>query len=38
VDVDLDTYEISVEQVKKAISPKTKAIMVAHTMGNAFNL
>jgi CDP-6-deoxy-D-xylo-4-hexulose-3-dehydrase len=38
VDVDLATYNISVEQIEQAISSKTKAIMIAHTMGNPFNL
>ncbi len=38
VDVDLGTYNISVEEIKKAISPKTKAIMIAHTLGNPFDL
>jgi len=37
-DVDLDTYNINVEQLKKAISPKTKAVFLAHTLGNPFNL
>ena len=38
VDVELDTYNISIDELKKAISPKTKAIMIAHTLGNPFNL
>jgi len=38
VDIDLDTYEINVEEIEKALSEKTKAIMIAHTMWNAFNL
>ncbi|MDP2090206.1 MAG: lipopolysaccharide biosynthesis protein RfbH [Candidatus Gracilibacteria bacterium] len=38
VDVDLETYEINIDEIKKAISPKTKAIMIAHTLGNAFNI
>ncbi|HZG86180.1 lipopolysaccharide biosynthesis protein RfbH [Paenibacillus sp.] len=38
VDVDLATYNISVNEIEQAISPKTKAIMIAHTMGNPFNL
>lgn len=38
VDVDLGTYNINLEEVKKALSPKTKAIMVAHTLGNPFDL
>jgi CDP-6-deoxy-D-xylo-4-hexulose-3-dehydrase len=38
VDVDLGTYNINIEQLKKAISPKTRAIFLAHTLGNAYNL
>lgn len=38
VDVDLGTYSINVEAVKKAVGRKTKAIVVAHTLGNPFNL
>ena len=38
VDVDLQTQNIKVEQIEFAISKKTKAIMLAHTLGNPFNL
>jgi CDP-6-deoxy-D-xylo-4-hexulose-3-dehydrase len=38
VDVDLDTANINVARVAEAIGPKTRAIMVAHTLGNPFNL
>lgn len=38
VDVDLATYNISAELVEAAITPKTKAIMLAHTLGNPYNL
>lgn len=38
VDVDIPTYNIKAEDIEKAISPKTKAIMVAHALGNPFNL
>ena len=38
VDVSLPTYNIDVSQLEAALSPKTKAIMVAHTLGNPFNL
>lgn len=38
VDVDIPTYNIKAEQIEAAISPKTKAIMMAHTLGNPFNL
>ncbi|MDN4620957.1 lipopolysaccharide biosynthesis protein RfbH [Paenibacillus sp. PsM32] len=38
VDVDLATYNISIKEIEDAISPRTKAIMIAHTMGNPFDL
>ena len=38
VDVDLRTYVANEAQLEAAISPKTKAIMMAHTLGNPFNL
>lgn len=38
VDVDLETKEIDIEQMKKALSDKTKAVMIAHTLGNPFNI
>lgn len=38
VDVELGAYNIDVKAMKKAISPKTRAIMIAHTLGNPFNL
>ena len=38
VDIDIPTYNIKAELLEKAISPKTKAIMIAHTLGNPFNL
>lgn len=38
VDVELATYNIKVAELEKALSDKTKAIMIAHTMGNPFNL
>ena len=38
VDVDVETYNINVEEMKKALSTKTRAIMIAHTLGNPFNL
>ncbi len=37
-DVDLETYNIKVEYLEKAITDKTKAIILAHTLGNPFNL
>ena len=38
VDVELGTYNVDVSQLEKALSPKTKAIIFAHTLGNPFNL
>ena len=38
VDVDLATHNIDASLVEAAIGPKTKAIMLAHTLGNPFNL
>ena len=38
VDIDLGTYNIKAEKVEKAVSQRTKAVMVAHTLGNPFNL
>jgi CDP-6-deoxy-D-xylo-4-hexulose-3-dehydrase len=38
VDVELGTYNIDAAQIEAAISPKTKAIMLAHTLGNPYNL
>lgn len=38
VDVDLKTHNIDVDLIEAAITPKTKAIMLAHTLGNPFNL
>jgi CDP-6-deoxy-D-xylo-4-hexulose-3-dehydrase len=38
VDVELGTYNIDVNGLEEAIGPRTKAIMLAHTLGNPFNL
>lgn len=38
VDVDLVTYVANEEALEAAVSPKTRAIMMAHTLGNPFNL
>jgi CDP-6-deoxy-D-xylo-4-hexulose-3-dehydrase len=38
IDVDIGTYNIKAEQIEEAITPKTKAIFIAHTLGNPFNL
>jgi CDP-6-deoxy-D-xylo-4-hexulose-3-dehydrase len=38
LDVTLPTYEIDVAQLEAAHSPRTRAVMIAHTLGNVFNL
>ncbi|MDD0852534.1 lipopolysaccharide biosynthesis protein RfbH [Halobacteriovorax sp. GB3] len=38
VDVELGTYEIDLKEMEKALSDKTKAIMIAHTLGNTFKV
>lgn len=38
VDVDLETHNVNADLIEAAISPKTKAIMLAHTLGNPYNL
>lgn len=38
VDVDIPTYNISPSQIEAAVTDKTRAIMVAHTLGNPFAL
>jgi CDP-4-dehydro-6-deoxyglucose reductase, E1 len=38
LDVDIPTYNIKAEQIEAAITPRTKAIMLAHTLGNPFEL
>jgi CDP-4-dehydro-6-deoxyglucose reductase, E1 len=38
VDVEIPTYNINVELLEKAYSKKTKAVMLAHTLGNPYNL
>lgn len=38
VDVDIPTYQIKPEMIEAAVTDKTKAIMIAHTLGNTFDL
>jgi len=38
VDIELGSYNVNVKEIEKAISPKTKAIFVAHTLGNPIDL
>lgn len=37
VDVDMQTHNIDADLIEQAITPKTKAIMLAHTLGNPFD-
>lgn len=37
VDVDIPTYNVDITSLEAAIGPKTRAIMMAHTLGNPFN-
>ncbi len=37
VDVDPGTHQIDINLMKKAISPKTRAVFIAHTLGNPFD-
>ena len=37
VDIALPTYNINIEALEQALSKKTKAVMIAHTLGNPFN-
>jgi CDP-6-deoxy-D-xylo-4-hexulose-3-dehydrase len=37
VDIDLPTYNIDVSQLDRALGPRTKAMIFAHTLGNPFN-
>jgi len=37
LDVTLPTFEVDVAQLEAALSPKTRAIVVAHTLGNVFD-
>lgn len=38
VDVTIPEYNIDISKMEKALSKKTKAVMLAHTLGNPFNL
>lgn len=38
VDVDIPTYNIDINMMRKAITPRTRCIFLAHTLGNPFNL
>jgi len=38
VDIELGTYDAMAERLREAVSEKTKGVMMAHTLGNPFNL
>lgn len=38
VDIDITTHNVQANQIELAVSPKTKAIMIAHSLGNPFDL
>ena len=38
VDCEIDTYNIDVTKIEQAVSDKTRAIFIAHTLGNPFEL
>ena len=38
IDIEIPTYNIDISKIEKAITKKTKAIMIAHTMGNPFDV
>jgi CDP-4-dehydro-6-deoxyglucose reductase, E1 len=38
IDVEMGTYDANIGQLEEAIGPKTRAIMMAHTLGNPFNI
>jgi len=38
VDVTIPQYNIDTDMLEKALSERTKAVMIAHTLGNPFNL
>lgn len=38
VDVEVGSYNIKVDEIEKSITDKTKAVFIAHTLGNPFNL
>lgn len=38
IDIELGTYNLKIDQLEKAISKKTKAVFLAHTLGNPYNV
>jgi CDP-6-deoxy-D-xylo-4-hexulose-3-dehydrase len=38
VDIDVPTYNVDVTRLREAVGPRTRAVMLAHTLGNPFDL
>ena len=38
VDVEIPSYNIDIEMMRKSVTPKTRCIFIAHTLGNPFNI
>ncbi len=38
VDVEIGTYDANADLLREAVGPKTRAVMLAHTLGNPFDL
>lgn len=38
LDIELGSYNIAISQLERALSPNTKAVFIAHTLGNVFDL
>jgi CDP-4-dehydro-6-deoxyglucose reductase, E1 len=38
VDVEIPTYNIDIDKIANAISPRTRCVFIAHTLGNPFNI
>lgn len=38
LDIDIPTYNVDISKLEEALTPKTKAIMIAHSLGNPFNV
>lgn len=38
VDIDIDTHNVNVDALEAAIGPKTRAVMIAHSLGNPFDV
>lgn len=38
VDIDQPTVNVNISQLKEALSPRTRAVMLAHTLGNPFDI